>query len=439
MTSGPDTQAAALPGADAPAETAAPPVAPRPGSGPPGPGSGGNGRRSLRERLPASFIAALPALAVHVGTRLILLSVLAWMAANKRQDLWHSLGWDSLGHALARLDGGWYLSIAEHGYRHALGPTPAGTNLVFFPLYPKLIQVLAAVTGLTPLGAGLFITAFAGLAASWAIYLIGRDWRDSKTGVMLVALWSVEPASVVLSMVYTEALLTAFAAWALVAAARRRWITAGLLCMLAGLTRSTAIALVAAVWVAVAIAVVRRLIDRHSGARPSARWGEAARQVVCVVIAPLGLLWYWGWLWHLVGRADAWFWMERDGWDMHVSYGPSLFGKIAALASGARELVPTAAVIVLGVAVVLWLLMLLHRPPAPAAVYATGILVISAGVMNFLECEPRFLLPGFPLLLVPASGLAKSPMRTAIVVLPALALGSAWYGSYLLLFWHHAF
>jgi hypothetical protein len=434
MTSGPDTTVGEYAGSrnggtPAPREAAAFPEAVKPESGPSGPG-GGIWRRSLRRRVPASFLAVLPALAVHAGTRLIMLGMLAWMAAKEHQAIWP---------LLARLDGNWYLGIAEHGYRHALGPTPAGTNLVFFPLYPKLIQVLAAVTGMTPLGAGLLITALAGLAASWAICLVGRDWRDGKTGVMLVALWSAGPASVVLSMVYTESLLTAFAAWALVAAARRRWITAGLLCALAGLTRSTAIALVAAIWVAVAIAVVRRLRARRDGARPRLRRGEAARMVACVVIAPAGLLWFWGWLWQVVGRADAWFWMERDGWDMHVSYGPSLFGKIAALASGPHEFVPTAAVIVLWVAVVLWLLMLLHRPPIPAAVYATAVLAISAGAMNFLVCEPRFLLPAFPLLLVPASGLAKWPLRSLIVVLPAMALGSAWFGSYLLLFWAHAF
>jgi hypothetical protein len=447
MTSGPDItvdQPAGGSGGGSPAladavalpETIPPGGPAMPGSY--GPGSGRIWWRSLRIRVPASFLAVLPALAVHAGTRLITLGVFAFMAVHNRQILLTFEDQDPW-HLLARLDGNWYLGIAEHGYRHALGPTPAGTNLVFFPLYPKLIQVLAAVTGMTPFGAGLFITAVAGLAASWAIYLIGRDWRDGKTGVMLVALWSAEPASVVLSMVYTEPLFTAFAAWALVAAARRRWLTAGLLCALAGLTRSAAIALVAAIWVAVAVAVARQLLARRRGEGPRLSRSETARLAACVAIAPLGLLWFWGWLWQVVGRADAWFWMERDGWDMHLSYGPALFGKIAALASGPHEFVPTATVIVLCVAVVLWLLMLLHRPPVPAAVYATVVLAMSAGAMNFLTCEPRFLLPAFPLLLVPASELAKWPMRSLIVVLPALALGSAWFGSYLLLFWPRAF
>jgi hypothetical protein len=198
-------------------------------------------------------------------------------------------------------------------------------------------------------------------------------------------------------------------------------------------------ALVVAVWVAVAVAVVRELLARRRGVRPRVPRSEAARQAACVAIAPLGLLWYWGWLWQVVGRADAWFWMERTGWDMHISYGAALFGKIAALVGSQAQFVPTAGVVVLFAAVAAWLLMLVRRPPIPAAVYATGVLVTSAGAMNFLACEPRFLLPAFPLLLAPAAWLARRSMPSLIVGLSALAVGSAWFGSYLLLFWHHAF
>ena len=61
------------------------------------------------------------------------------------------------------------------------------------------------------------------------------------------ALWAVLPHSLVLTMAYTEPLLTAFAAWALYALLRGRWGWAGGLAVLAGLTRPTGIAVAAAV------------------------------------------------------------------------------------------------------------------------------------------------------------------------------------------------
>ena len=76
-------------------------------------------------------------------------------------------------------------------------------------------------------------------------------------------------------MGYTETLFTALAAWSLFAVMRRRWLTAGVLCLAAGLTRSVAIALIAAVGLAALVAVCRR----RDGWRP---WVGGA-------LAPLGV------------------------------------------------------------------------------------------------------------------------------------------------------
>src|SRR5690606_36045782 len=156
-----------------------------------------------------------------------------------------------------------------------------------FPLYPGLIALLDPVLPGGPQAAGLAISWLAGPAAAWGLFAIGAHLRDRRTGVLLVALWAVLPHAVVQSMLYTETLFTALAAWSLYALLRRRWLTSGALCLAAGLLRPTAGALVLAVGLAALAAVWRR----RDGWRP---W-------VAGLIAPLGLLGYLGWVAHRLG------------------------------------------------------------------------------------------------------------------------------------------
>jgi hypothetical protein len=67
--------------------------------------------------------------------------------------------------------------------------------------------------------------------------------------------------------------------------------------------------------------------------------------------------------------------------------------------------------------------------------YAAGLLVLTIGGAGYYHAKSRFLLPAFPLLLPVALALGGARSRLAAVVVPALALGSAWYGGYLLLLW----
>ncbi|CAM5695165.1 hypothetical protein SCANM63S_01489 [Streptomyces canarius] len=70
--------------------------------------------------------------------------------------------WD----VLATWDGWWYQQIALHGYDPKLVPVPGATGLItlegnsaaFFPLYPALMRLTSAVTGLGSYGAGRWST-----------------------------------------------------------------------------------------------------------------------------------------------------------------------------------------------------------------------------------------------------------------------------------------
>ena len=51
--------------------------------------------------------------------------------------------------------------------------------------------------------------------AAWGVYAVGELLHGRRVGITLVAVWAVLPHAVILTMAYTEPLMTAFAAWAL--------------------------------------------------------------------------------------------------------------------------------------------------------------------------------------------------------------------------------
>jgi hypothetical protein len=102
------------------------------------------------------------------------------------------------------------------------------------------------------------VTAIAGIAAAWGLTTLGLKLTgDSRVSVLMVAIWAIAPGSLVLSLVYAEALFRALAFWALVALADRRWLTAAGLTIAAGTVRSTAMALSAVIAVAALVALIQ--------------------------------------------------------------------------------------------------------------------------------------------------------------------------------------
>jgi hypothetical protein len=84
---------------------------------------------------------------------------------------------------------------------------------------------------------------------------------------------------------------------------------------------------------------------------------------------------------------------------------------------------------------VLLALLLAQRPPLPIVVYTVVTLVFLAGAAGGQQGKARYLIPVFTLLMPVAVGLAKALTSTKVIVLVSMALGSAWYGTYLALVW----
>ncbi|WP_435865141.1 mannosyltransferase family protein [Streptomyces spectabilis] len=359
---------------------------------------------------------AAHALGAFAAARLTGLLALAVAAHVSDQDVFRLLGrsWDSR----------WYTGIAAHGYGRTLyfEPGVVQSDLAFFPLYPALIR---AVEALTPLGygaAGLLVSWLGAGAAAVAIYKIAARLHDHRTATVLVLLWGLLPHSVILTMAYTEPVLTALAAGSLYALLTGRWIWAGTLAALAGLARPNGFAVAAAV----AVAAVCELVRRRG--RVSHRlWTGAA-------LAPVG----WGAyvLWVGVRRGDplgGYFAVQR-GWGSRFDFGRGSLAFVRHLLLDGDKLVFAMTLVIVAAGLLLYGLLLCDRAPLPLLVYTGVLLLITVGGSGFFESKPRFLLPAFPLLLPLACALVRTararPGHAALVV-GALAGLSLAYGTYL--------
>ncbi len=381
-------------------------------------------RRNRRWSVPRSLQLPLPATAavVYLGIRVLGLLFAAFLLRHGAFRRAHG----SLEQWITEGDGSFYRAIAAHGYDHGLIQLTHGSVLAFLPGYPAAIDSLAWLPGVSIALAGFAITVLAGLAAAWGLATLGlKLTADSRISLIMVAIWAVAPGCIALSRVYAEALFCALAVWALIALIDRRWLTAGILVMLAGTVRSTALALVAAVAVAVVLTLIQAVRTRQ---RIGAWW----RPVAALLLAPLGLLGCWGYVTLVTHRPDGWFWIEKHRFHMTFDWGKSTIRVISNAfvdkVSAADLLVVLA---ILGaVALTAW--SLTERIPVYLHVYTVVVAVMAfTSSANWVSSKPRFFLPAV-LLALPLARLLAS-LRTSVLVplIVALTILSTWVGVYL--------
>jgi len=323
-------------------------------------------------------------------------------------------------------DGGHYQAIAAHGYTYPAGQLAHASVFSWFPGYPAVIDSIAWLPGVTIVAAGLAVTAVSGLVAAWGLTTLGLKLTgDPRISLLMVAVWAVAPSSTVLSMMYAEALFCALAIWALVALVSRRWLTAAGLTLAAGTVRSTVVALIAAVCIAALIAVVQAVRARQ----PIARWW---RPLVAVLLAPLGLLGYLGYVALATHRLDGWFWVERHTCHMVFDWGASTLRVAKGTLLDAPSVSQVLVVGALVAAVLLMLWSLTERIPVYLHAYTIVVVVLALFTSaNWISSKPRFVLPAVLLALPVARLLA--PLRTSVLVplIVVLTAATTWFGLYL--------
>ncbi|MFI8458774.1 hypothetical protein [Kitasatospora sp. NPDC085464] len=337
--------------------------------------------------------------------------------------------WD----VLASWDGWWYQQVAQFGYHPALVPV-AGTegmsveqnSAAFFPLYPGLMRMTSDVTGLGLYGAGMLVSVVASLFAAAGIYAVVEKLSgDVRAGVIAAGIWAIAPGSGAEWAVYSDSTFVALAAWACYCVMTKQWVAAGVITLVAGLNRPTAAALIGAVGLAALVELYRR----DSG---------VLRPLAAMLLAPIGLLGYVGWVGWRMGEWGGYFRLQHDAWLHYFDGGQGTWHAVRGVLLGRNDYpfafpVPDllATLIVLTLPVLITLMIRL-RPPLVLTAYTLATIVSVLGSLGIFGNTSRYLLPAFPLLIAPALGMRKLSWPVLAAVLGTGAIASGWYGGYVL-------
>jgi hypothetical protein len=308
--------------------------------------------------------------------------------------------------ALTVWDSHWYLSIASGGYVTRIPPgvgNPAQSDLGFFPLVPLFIRFTHLVTGFGFVVSGLLATFLVGMAASVAVWWMLRDVFGSSGADRGTALVFFSPGALVLSLVYSESATILFVACALMALRRKRWLVAGLCAAVAAIADPVAGAVVVPCTMAAVVAI-----------RTRGEW----RALIAPILAPLGAVAFFGYLWAHTGSPFEYFRAQRAGWQSGTYFAgiPTALGQLFGhgFASVNEGVKGVSVLVAIGLLVVFFR----ARPPSIWIGYVLGVLLLGA-ISPIIGITPRLLLRSFPLLGVVG---AKLPSLWFEVVLGMSAL-----------------
>lgn len=297
----------------------------------------------------------------------------------------------TVSQVLSTWDGHWYLELARHGYPHAVPPGDfaAGTGaaaqngLAFFPLYPMLLRVVHVVSPFALDVDAVLLSLAIGLAATLAVWALVRDRVGNERASRAAMLFCGFPGAFVLSFAYSEGTMLLAAALCLLALRRQRWVWAGLAAAAAGAARASGLVLVpVSAWVALS-AFRRRPRDFRPLAAP--------------LLAPAGVIAFFGFLQVRTGSWSTWFTAERRGWGHHLDWGHALGKNLGSFTLHPLANVDVAIIGVSTIAAIFGLVALrMARYPTPEVLYSIGMLLLCA-IAPDLQVRPRFLYGAFPL------------------------------------------
>ncbi len=350
-------------------------------------------------RLRAARWVWAPALAFAI-TRLAI-GLAAYFGAALLPDgpnIYHLRGTDNLllDVFASRWDTGFYISIAEEGYKNEGVPFP---STAFWPLLPLAMRAVGALTGDVAI-AGVLVANLALLGAMMLLYrLVDGEWGE-EVATRSVWYMLIYPASFFGSAIYTESLFLLFAIGSLYLARRGYWESAGLLGAAGAATR-----LVGIILAPVLLAEWWR--QRRAGPpRPSLVAALAAGLV------PLGTAAYMLYLHLQFGDALA-FVHASAAWEREPRSPLGLIGELMAAPEGGWPLALLSGRFRLGD----WIDLL-----AVAFFLALGVRLL------FERRWPDGLLVTLGVLMPLSSGLLMSQRRYMWVLFPAFVLLARWGG-----------
>jgi hypothetical protein len=410
------------------------------------------GFAAVRASARRSVLRAWPALAAYLAVRLTGTLVFGLLSGGH--------GYAARG-MFVFVDSGWYQKIAERGYDTRISPNLS--PFAFEPLYPGLMALGHAVTGLSVTAVGLSVTWVAAVACAWALFELGRLLRDARTGLMFAVLWALMPSAVIQGALYADTLAICLSAWALCALLRRTWLTAGVLACLAGATRPTADAIVLTVCLAVLVefARCRGWIGGGRGAGAAAGTGASAaasagtgaapgadaavaraarpafgwRPWAAVVIAPAGAAGFLAYVAYRMGSIGGYLKAQKK-WGTGFGNAGQVLHRIKLGVEGSspgygngQAHITTAVLLIVPILIVV---MLVQRQRWEVVCYTLIVVAIVYTAIHDYTVVPREMLAAFPVLIAPAGWLAKVRRRWVVwLVIAVLAVAAGWYGHFI--------
>ncbi len=184
-----------------------------------------------------------------------------------------------------RWDAANYVRIAQYGYEQRV-------DLAFFPLFPLLVSAIGHILGSwSYLLVGTLISNVTLLGALFLIYWLAVDALDATTAQRTLLYLCIFPTAFFFFAAYNESLYLLFAAGTFLALQRKRWWLAGLLGLLASLTRSVGVLLV--------IPYLYELWAARAQVLATKR--NILLSVLPIVLIPLGIALYGIYCWVTVG------------------------------------------------------------------------------------------------------------------------------------------
>lgn len=259
---------------------------------------------------------------LFLGTRLMLIGItyFSYILFPVPPHLYPNTGVDVAGllSSWNHWDAQRFIDVAQYGYRSAYD-TP------FFPLLPLLIKGIALIFGNQGFAAiGMVISNAALLGVLFVIYQLATDALGEQVGRRTLLYLCIFPTAFFFFAAYNESLFLLLTCSSFLAMRRQKWWLAGLLGLLASLTRTAGVML--AVPFLYEVWTSRALPDPQ---QPASFWKQIwmlVPKALPVLLLPLGTIAYCIYCWLMFGnplsfalvqsnwgRVTAWPWVGIIG------------------------------------------------------------------------------------------------------------------------------
>lgn len=311
--------------------------------------------------------------------------------------------------AWARYDATYYARLAVSGYQASVPWRTA-----FFPLQVLATALFRPLAGGNPYLASILVanaSCFAALLGMAALTLHDTDERTARRAMLYLAIF---PTALFLFAGYAESLFLALAIWSLVAMRRGGWWQAGLLGVLATLTRQMGLFLV--------LPFAYEYAVQH-------RWRLKALRLdaLAILLIPSGLLLFMTWLWHAVDDPLA-FSHAESYWHHYLSppwqtlaSGLRLWNRGPDAIFAFKDIMDIAAVTLFALLIVAAIRYL--RPGDTLYCAAVWLLAICFPTLGWpLQSDARYMLAAFPCFMLLARAGRRPWLHALIVAVFAILL-----------------